>query len=495
MTPVRSVRRPGDLRRSLRFVTMAWVFGSLWLYTVSGAALTQYGKQLGLSKFWFGVLGALPFAGALIQLPASYCVARFGHRKPIFVTAAVIHRLLWLPIAAIPWIIPHAWWWPALLWLAAVSWAFGHVSSPAWVSWMADLVPDRMRGRYFSRRTQVGQLVGLATTMTIGYVLDLANQTGGDTLLKTLSVAVALAAVAGTIDILFFLPVREAAPLQPDSNVSLWQLVRAPVADRNFRRFLAFTFTLTFAIGYVGQFAWLYLFDVVGLTNLRANILLVVIPSVVLMIFTPLWGRILDRFGRKPVLLIAGLLVVHGGAAWVFVTREHWVIGYLAAMIATAAWPGVELANFNIMLGMSAATGGKRGGSIYVAINSLVGAVAGILSGLFGGAIAEWLGDWQGALFGWPLTYHGVLFLISGAMRFLALGWLIGLEDRGAGSARAALRYMSTNLYSNLQQAIFMPGRLLLRFTRWTYALPAGKRPRSTSSPANVTNRRETPET
>jgi MFS family permease len=187
---------------------------------------------------------------------------------------------------------------------------------------------------------------------------------------------------------------------------------------------------------------------------------------------------LIDRFGHKPVLLFAGLLIVHGSAAWVFVTPNHWIIGYCAAMTAAAAWPGVELANFNIMLGMSEVTGSKRGGSVYVALNSLVGAVAGILSGLFGGIVAEWLGDWRGTLFGWPLTYHGVLFLISGAIRFLALGWLIGLEDRRATNTRAAFRYMSTNLYSNLQQAIFMPGRLLLRIGRWTYELyPAKNKP------------------
>jgi len=463
-----------ELRGSLRLVTMAWVFGSLWMYIVSGAALTQYGKLLGLSKFWFGLLGALPFAGALVQLPASYCVARFGHRKSVFIIAAALHRLVWLPIAAIPWFVPHAWWWPALLWLVATSWAFGHISTPAWVSWMADLVPGRIRGRYFSRRTQVGQLVGLATTTTIGCVLDLADHTGGDTLMRTLSVAIALAGLAGTVDILFFLPVREARPVQPDPHVSLWELARAPLADRNFRRFLAFTFTLTFAIGYVGQYAWLYIFDVVGLSNLRANIMLVVVPSVVLMMFTSVWGRVIDRIGHKPVLLIAGLLIVPGGAAWVFVTRDHWIPGYCAVMLVCAAWPGVELANFNIMLGMS---GERSRPGAYVAINSLVGAVAGILSGLFGGIVAEALSDWHGTLFGWPLTYHGVLFLISGVIRFLALGWLIGLEDRRAYTTHAALRYMGTNLYSNLHQAIFLPGRLLLRLTRWTYEIkPKGRK-------------------
>ena len=32
----------------------------------------------------------------------------------------------------------------------------GAVGGPGWMSWMADIVPDRVRGKYFSRRRQWG---------------------------------------------------------------------------------------------------------------------------------------------------------------------------------------------------------------------------------------------------------------------------------------------------------------------------------------------------
>jgi MFS family permease len=205
--------------------------------------------------------------------------------------------------------------------------------------------------------------------------------------------------------------------------------------------------------------------------------MLVVMPLVVLFFSYPLWGRVIDRFGRKPVLLIAGLFIAHGGATWILVTPTAWIWGYIGVIIAAAAWPGIELANFNLLLGMSESAG--RQATAYVAINSLVGAIAGIASGLFGGYVAHRLGTWEGTLLGWTITYHGVLFLISGALRLLALLWLIHLHDPGASTTRTALRYMGTNFYSNLQQAVFMPGRLILRLSRWTYRLnpPTGQKP------------------
>ena len=77
--PVRPVTAHGHAveklearRRALRMVLVSWLFGAAWAFIASGAILTRYAKFLGLSAFGFGVLAALPYAGALAQLPTSY---------------------------------------------------------------------------------------------------------------------------------------------------------------------------------------------------------------------------------------------------------------------------------------------------------------------------------------------------------------------------------------------------------------------------------------
>lgn len=458
--------RSCSLRNSLRRVTQAWIFGALWMYIVTGAVLTRFAQQLHMPAFGFGILAALPFAGALVQLPASYFIERYGYRKGFFITVGIIHRLLWALVALIPWVLPEPSWWKAMLLLVGLSWAFGHMHAPIWVSWMADLVPARIRGRYFSRRSQVGQLVGMVVTVTIGYVLDHAQLLG---MLETLSLALLVAAVAGAIDFLFFLPVPAVRQPRPNPTASLATILQTPLRDRNFLRFLGFTSTLTFAVGFLGQFIWLHVFDVAGMSNIQANVMLVFVPLVVLVLFYPLWGKVVDRAGRKPVQLVAGLLIVPGAAAWIFVSRDQWLWGYLVVLIATAAWPGIEIANFNMMLAISDQHAGQGRRSGYVAVNSAANAIAGIASGLCAGLFAEALRDWRTTLWGWTLTYHGLLFLISAALRVVALGWLLGMTDPGAATTRTAFRYLGTNLYSNLQQAIFLPGRVLWQVGKWTF--------------------------
>ena len=475
--------REQSVRHSLRLVTAAWVFGSVWMHITTGATLTRYAQSLGTSEFGFGLLAAIPFAGAILQLPASYVLEKYGHRKRLFLFTGLIHRGLWLAIAAIPWIFPDASWWWMLLLVLSVSTGLANFCGPAWLTWMADLVPPRIRGRYFSRRGQYGRLVGAIATVCIGWVLDAA--TGRDVLQTALSVALAIAALCGMADIIFHKPVPD-EPARRDRHVSLRELVGRPLADPSFRRFLAFNFTLTFAIGYVGQFIWLYLFDVVKMSNLQANIMLIAVPLIASMLTFPLWGRLVDRFGCRPVLVISGVFIVHGGAAWIFVTQESWWIGYLAVLLATMAWPGVELANLNMLLRISQNRDDLHGhrGSAFVAMHSVVVALGGTLSGLFGGTVAELLEDWHGSIFGWPLTYHGLLLLISAGLRAGSLVWLIGMHEPRAHTTRAALRYMVSNIYSNLQQAAMSPVRGIGRLGRLTYRLPGAKANAGNAAPS-----------
>ncbi len=454
-----------DVRFAMRHVTTAWLFGAAWMYLTMGAALTRYAKALELPPFGFGVLAALPFAGALMQLPSSYFMARYGYRKRVMLIAGILSRVTWIVIALIPWVLPNAWWWPALLVVRASSSLAVHIMVPAVMSWFADLFPRRIRGRYFSRRNQLGRLVGLIVTLAAGRTLDAYSSAGSEVFLRLLSIMFAVGGVLGVIDFLWLAPVPDVAH-RPDPALRLWHLFREPLANRNFRHYLGFTGTVMLGMGFIGQFVWLYLFDVLGLNNTAANVMLVAIPLVIGYFAVPVWGRLQDRLGCKPTLVLAGIAVIPGAASWILVTPESWWLGYIGVLLAIVGWAGVELANFNILLGMSASRKGTRQGSAFLAVNSVVVALAGSLSGLLGGAVAGLLNGWEGTLFGMRLTYHGILFLISGAFRIAALFWLIGMREPEAHSTMAAVLYIAVNIHSNLVQGILAPARGLARLSR-----------------------------
>ena len=468
------------LRRQLGLIILAWVFGSYWLWTISGAAMTQFAKALGTPDYGFGILAALPFVGTLIQIPASYYLTRYGHRKKLVLVCGALGRFMWVVAALIPWALPGArtWWWPVMAGALLISWLAANVAVPAWMNWMGDVIPNRLRGRFFARRNLIGQPIGLIVALGIGYALDLALHVRGhrpDIMLQVTSVVLAVGGLFGVLDILCFRWVVDPHEDRPPQPINLFALMRRPLRSKNFRRYLLFNFTFMLAMGFVGQYIWLYLFDVCGWSNLKANLLVICVPMVMMMIGYPIWGRLIDQLGKKPVLLITGSITAFGALSWLFITPQSMMPGYALVLLVMFVWPGMEISNFNIILGMA---GGRKDenpslGTAYVALNSIAIAVGGTLSGLGAGAVAKWLGDFHYAVpaLGITLTYHGVLFLGSTVLRGVALLWAAGLAEPKAAGTREAIRYMTVSIYSNVRQAVLMPTRIVGRVARWTYRL------------------------
>ena len=261
-----------------------------------------------------------------------------------------------------------------------------------------------------------------------------------------------------------------------------------PLRDRSFRKYLGFTFFLILGTGFVGQYVWLYAFDVVKWSNQRANFLITVVPLLAGALTYPMWGRMCDRLGQKPVLLIAGSAAVFGPVGWLFIGPDGWVFGYVLVLVVTVMWPGVEIANFNILLGLAGKReeGGEEegeggDGSGYVAVNSVVTAVAGVLSGLIGAGFAKWFYRFEWSLAGLAvlpgvgeqlvLTYHGLLFLFGVALRAAAVLWAVRIEEPTATGTRMALRHITTTLYSNVQQGLLLPTRVVGRVQRFAFRM------------------------
>ena len=369
-------------------------------------------------------------------------------------------------IAAIPWLVSVEHGAMGLTTLMLVSALAQHTTAPSWYSWLSDIVPPRIRGRFLSRRTQAGQIISLVLTVAVGVALDWAEGISGLALSRVLSVLLAVAAVCGLADILFFVRIPDHGGHEKNQHYGFRQLFVEPLQNRSFRHYLGFTAMMTFSIGYVGQFSWLYAFDVAHMSNVQANFLLMTCPMLLAMFGVPFWGRMIDRLGRKPVAMIATALVVQGGVLWIVIRQGSVMPAYIGILVAAFAWPGVDLASYNILLGLVRQERGGGRNTAYVALNSVVVATAGTMSGLLGGLLAGWLKDWRGDFLGLPMTYHCILFLMSMFFRFFALLSLRGIEDPRAFTARQAISYMAADMYSNVQNALMLPVKLA---GAWSY--------------------------
>jgi MFS family permease len=463
-------------RRSMELITLGWVFGSVWLTATTGSPTTVFLKELGATPWQFGVVAALPYIASLLSLPASLLIERTGERKKIFLHSLYLQRALWFAIALLPlWLVSRygahgmAGAMRLFLLLLFIMHAAGAVGGPAWVSWMADVVPERLRGKYFSRRRQWGVVSAIPTALLAGWMLDRCCATCDSmTTLRWCAILFMCAAVFGLADIHLFqyLP---GAPTPPRRGFGLIKALGGPLRDRQFLWFAAFVGTLTFAIAFMQQFITLYLLDSnrVGLSSGTTQLVVLVVPMAAQFLALPVWGSAVDRMGKKPVLALAGVGLVPVALGWCLLGPQNLWLAFVLAAAHMVLWCGVEIANFNLVLEMSgsaAAEGG--GGSAYVAVNSVIVNVAGCLGGLAAGLIAQGLQDWSWVPFAGAkaVSFYDVLFALSGVLRLAAVAiFLPFIHEPTARSSVEALRFITVAIRCTSVTIFVQPVRLVRR--------------------------------
>jgi hypothetical protein len=140
----------------------------------SGGFLAAFALALGASNLQIGILTALPFMVQPIQIPAVLLVERLKNRKLIGVSAYFVTHALWIPIALIPLFIgvPSAGAVSVLLALTGIRGIANAFFSNTWLSWLRDLMPQEVLGRFFSRRQAAATLATAVIGLGAAFYID-----------------------------------------------------------------------------------------------------------------------------------------------------------------------------------------------------------------------------------------------------------------------------------------------------------------------------------
>lgn len=496
LLPALSVRGP-ELRLSLRVVTIAYMLCMVHVACITGSQINSYGEMLGFGDREFGLLQAIPFIATFAQIFAAMAIERTGLRKHVFLWFMTISRLIWVPIALIPLFVDlpstKAIW--AMLFLMSLTNVLGAVASPAWWTWMGDLIPRRIRGRYMASRERASQIVRIVGFLVVGILLDWAASHGSrgtgpaqaaqePYLLKTISIIFAIGSLFGAADILLFHRIRELLPtirqqlrpqpspdlagagdrrLQEGVDVPSDSIARIfhPFQDQAFARFVAYVTVMNFGVCLAAPYFYRNAMNHMGFTNLASNMLFLVIGTFAGILSAKWFGRAIDRWGRRPVLMLSTFCVAVTVLVWLVITPATWDFGVTGAinwawsrlagqqagtlippgapvggwlwvaascMIGGASWTGITLAQNSTMLAFSE----SQGRSMYVATYSAVSSLGGALGGLTGGFITGQLGHLQThplQVGPWAWNQWQVVILLSALIRLVAMGIVWTMPD------------------------------------------------------------------
>ncbi len=439
------------LRTSLKASTIDGVFAAVFSSITSGVLLTNFLLQLGATPVEIGMLSSIPMLMNLMQPLGAYFAERTTSRHYYCLWIFGPSRLLWLILAlGIGWVNwsgtdPHrlvSW----TLGMMFVTHILGALGSASWFSWMAALVPHRLRGRYFGWRNSAASLTTLISVPLFGFAVSVwpsgtIQGYGVVLLLGIVAGIVSLGCQYFMVDVNPQLPQqsvlsRSSPTLESEENASHQRPVLGFLKDSNFLKFLLYFGLWAFAVNLIIPFYNLYLLDNLALNlnwvsfyaSLHAG------ANLVMLVF---WGKLADRIGNRPLLLLVGIAVAILPLSWLGTgnnTLSLWLWLPLIHLIKGSMWAAIELCSNNIQMEVAPV----EHPSSYFAIAAAVSGVCGALGTTAGSELAQ-----IAVVGGLP----GV-FAISAGVRLLALLPLVFVQEPRSQSVIQGLRH----IFSGKQQ-------------------------------------------
>ena len=423
----------------MRINVIAGFLGMFWIVVPLGLPLPLLLRAVEASGVQLGIMSAAWQFAMLAQVPSAFIVERLRRRKPFWATVSIVHRLLWIVPALLPWLLPdRRELWPVLIIAAlAVSNILGQGGTGPWQSWMADLLPPERAGRFWGIRHRWLSAAMVIAALIYGALLDRFSQPPHDFL--GFQIVFALAAILGTADIVVHLRVDEPEPVHHHSRTTLWQRTLAPLRDANFRQltlamglWTAAQAMLGYTMGLPGFFSMVYVRETFGVTYTQASWIFIAAAAGAVL-WTPKIGHWIDLWGgRKVMLMITGLGPVFM-LAWLFVTGGSWALPIagvtpipqpiLLLGLTSLIAGGIYSASWVCQVRLTQAVTTPAGRTIAMGVHwSLVG-----LIGSAGAIFAGWLKDhlpteWLGTVIpgGAPWSYFQVLVILH-----VLIAWLI----------------------------------------------------------------------
>ncbi|MEX0677543.1 MAG: MFS transporter [Pirellulales bacterium] len=336
-------REPGALRADLRLILGEGAAHSV-MVGVGESYLPAFVLAMGMGQVAAGLVTTIPLlAGAVLQLISPAAVRFLGSHRRWVVICAAIQATSFVPLAIaalvghLPIVVMFA--------LAAVYWGAGLGTSPAWSTWVATLVPGRMRASYFSRRTRFNQIATLTGFVIGGFGLQWGAS--ADRRLFVFALLFLLASICRVVSTTL-LACQSEPPGAPHGHrhVSLWEFLGRFRASGD-GRLLVYLLSVQAAAQIAGPYFTPYMLRSLDFSYVT-YVTLIAVSFAAKAVTLPALGTLALRFGTRKLLWLGGVGIVPISALWLVSSSLPFLIVLQAA--AGVTWAAYELAMFLLFL-------------------------------------------------------------------------------------------------------------------------------------------------
>ncbi|MED5015727.1 MFS transporter [Paenibacillus chibensis] len=376
-------RKRSVQRKNLRIATMEGVPAVMFQTLLGGQFLTGFLLYLGASSSELGFVLAITTFVNIAQLFAAFLIQRLKSRKWTLVLFVACHRILWGATGLIPFLFPKPYWVAAFIVLYTLAFMFNTVGGILWNSLISDIVPARVRGRYFGIRNTMLNALGTLVMYAGGIILD--HEPGGKGFL--ILYIIVWICIAANIAMFFMYPDM---PFERSSESKFVPMMKKPLKDSAFLK----------ATLFLGGFLFLQnlvvpLYSYVMLQLLHINYqtlsLLNVAQTVFMMGSFYIWGNLNARYSNRRLLFWTLPIIALSCLMWGLLSvLPMFLVLALAHVIFGIGVGGFNQLAFNFMIGDTP----KRERPMYMAMYAAITGVAAFFGPLIGGSAHELIQHW-----------------------------------------------------------------------------------------------------
>lgn len=397
-------------------------YANIFIVLSGGAFLTGLAIMLDAGDFELGLLAAVPFLLQSAQLLSPIVFRSHEQEKKRIGLMLAVSRHLWLLLIPIVF-LSGAWRLNMLIGIVILSSLLTMAATPAWLAWMASIVPVRFRGRFFSRRNAAIAVVTLTATIVGGLILDWSRSAGVEHIGFAVIIMLAVVGAALAWRAMVRIPTGRNMNTTSRAGLDLPGLL-APLKDRAFRRLLIVFTMWNGAVGLSAAF-----FAPHMLLNLKMSFFQIGLYSsataLVAVASNRYWGALIDRFGSRAVLNLCGIGIGLIPVVWLYPRAGFLWILIPEALYSGVLWAGFNLAAFTLPLDRSP----QKDRTIFLSVFATVTGIAFFVASIASGYIAESLSAWSAEVGGWTFINYHVLFVISAAFRLLTAALIMAFRE------------------------------------------------------------------
>ena len=374
------------IERAVRLSYAQAMFASVYIASTGGMFIIGYALKLGATDVGLGLMSTIPMLAVVTQLLASAFIERGASRRRMTILSSMLNVSGWTLIILLPYVMAGASADArigALIAVITLVTIFAHMAGNARGSWVGDLIPEERRGMFFGKMIMYSGIIGAVFAVIEGAFLDHVKRMG----IGAFSWLFGFGMVFGLVTAALFIPQSDVEAERHSAGGNLPRLIRETLRNRALVVVMAYAFLWGLQAIAAPFFAAYVLRDLkvpfLGLGVVNSMITIALLAS------SPFWGRIIDRYGCRPVLMACTGCIAPVPLMWIWVTSPqafYWVVGPVNLLVGFAIG-GVSVALSTLIYKVTP----SAGRSAQLAVYATVVVVLAAPMPMIGGHLPAWL--------------------------------------------------------------------------------------------------------